>query len=323
MPSPTSITERLPAFMRQRLPLLLIALVVMGGTGVLIRSYLADRERQIEQRYRQKFKEFMTEKTPVVMATQDIPPDTVLKPSMFHEEEIPVSYVQPYSAGTINEVVGKRNVVPIAKGEQVTQTKLETLSGGGTLASKTPPGHRAITLAQEDALAGFIKPGDHVDLMWTLSLPQQAGGSQPVTMTLFQHVLVLAVGGEIVGGGAAVEGGRSSNAVTVALSPQESEFLFFAQGLGGKIHLALRPHTDKERVELPPTSTDSLLRLLLPHGPQVSQQPKGPLPPRQVEVFRGLQKEVVSIAQADAKVEQPIPPPGVASPPDEQSSNQQ
>lgn len=308
-----SLFDRLPQTTKQRLPLLLVALLVMGMTWVMINSYIGDRERELKRKYEQQLQAISTETTSVIVANQDIPADTILKPTMFQEQEIPVPYRQPYTVNSINDVVGQQALIDIKKGEQIMQTKLAKVGAGATLSGKTPPGHRAIAIPSGvfSSIPPMLKPGDYIDIMWTFPLPQQGGGSQLVTVTLFQRVLVLAIGADIGGRSKSAEESPASAAggITLALTPQESELMFFSQGMGGRLHLVLRPQTDKEIVQLPPTSTDTLLRLLLP---QAAQQPQAAATPaRNIEIFRGLRKEIITISpQVSA---QPLPSAASAS----------
>ena len=82
-------------------------------------------------------------------------------------------------------------------------------------------------------------------------------------------------------------------AVTLALSPQETELVLFAREQG-KLQLSLRPKADKAVVDLPPFSMNTLASLINP-----AAQQKAPEAPKQkeVEVFRGLKREVVVVSQ--------------------------
>lgn len=138
----------------------------------------------------------------------------------------------------------------------------------------------------------MIKPGDHIDVIATFDAPA-------ITITLFQDVLILAVGQEMVhsaisgrSGGAAA--GKTD--VTLALSPQEVQILTVAMK-AGQIIMTLRPQMERGEAvasvnlsNLPPViDFNTLLQLYIrrpPTKPQIN-----------VEVIRGLEKEFTPIPE--------------------------
>ncbi len=281
--------------MRERLIWLIVA-IITGLAGVaLVSQYIRQREQELEKRYA-GFRNTVK----VIVAKEDIQEETVLDASMLDQRAIPEPFVQPYATSDSNAVVGKLTAVQIAKGEQILTTKLGIPGSRKTLSAKMEPGKRAVTIGIDaiSGVGGFLRPGDRVDLLGVFTIPTPQG-SQALTVTLLQHVLVLAVGQEVVdqppsakahGAGA----GEGPMVVTLALSPQETEMVLFAREQG-KLQLSLRPKADKAVVDLPPFSMNTLAGLINP----ASNQPKAPEAPKQkeVEVFRGLKREVVIVPQ--------------------------
>lgn len=279
--------------MRQRLIWLLVA-VAAGMAGVaLVHHYLQQREREVEQRYAA----FRTA-LPVLVAARDIPEETVIDASMVEVRSIPEAFIQPYAISELNAVVGKVTVVPIAKGEQVLATKLEVPKSRQTLSAKLPPGKRAFTIGIDaiSGVGGFLRPGDRVDMLGIFTLPSPQG-AQALTVTLLQHVLLLAVGAEVIDQSATQarhkQESEGPRLVTLALSPQEAELVSFAREQG-KLLLSLRPKGEKGLLELPPFSMNTLVSLLSPAAAQQAQQPQAPAR-KEIEVYRGLNREVVSV----------------------------
>ena len=288
---------------RQRFIAIIVGVILGVLAWVMVSSRMAEQERQLKASRRQP----TVQTTDVVVAKADIPENTVLKPDMIATQPVPTEFVQPYAIIEPMQALGQQTSAPVAKGEQLLATKLMAPGAAGTLATKTPVGKRAVTLGMDPltAVGGFIRPGDHVDILWTVLIPVAQGQQpQPVTVTLFQDVQVLAVGGEMVDaeGRRGRSGGQEERgmSLTFALTPQETGLVLFAREQG-KIQLSLRPRTDTSTVQLPPASLDALFQAIMPQQanagaqPQQQEAPKGP---RHVEVFRGLTKETVEVPAA-------------------------
>ena len=162
-------------------------------------------------------------------------------------------------------------------------------------------GKRAITIAVESVtgVGGFVRPGDAVDVLWTLSLGQSSAeqGAQVVTWVLFQDVPVLAVGHEMVGRPSKTAEPANQYNVTLSLTPQDASFLLFAREQG-RIQLSLRPKTEEGApVQVAPANVNTLMEQVLGVPP-----PPPPPPTRQVEIYKGLQRDVVTVmAQPDGQ----------------------
>lgn len=248
----------------------------------------------------------------VVIASKDLQEGTTLEPSHVKMATIPERFVQPYAVRAPREVVGKVAAVPIAEGEQVLLNKLRRVEDtpvGSTLSSLMPKGRRAVTIAVDSltGVGGFVRPGDVVDLMWTLKLPPEAGqkDGQVITLTLFQDVPVLAIGGDMTGRraqpAASSEGSSKEPrefTVTAALTPQEIAFLLFAREQG-RIQLSLRPRLESGQVAVVPANINTLMQAAL--GMQQAQAPAPDARPavRNVEVYTGLKRNVVSLGEGE------------------------
>ena len=293
---------QLSATLRRRMPILFA--LVMGVVAVLfmnqwrenvVRQVAIERNR-LMQNYREPVK--------VLVLAKDLLPNTTLEEAHLELTDVPEKFIQPYAARTPRDVLGLVTAVPMAKGEQVLLNKLrrpDEAPTGSTLAGLTPEGKRAVTIGVDaiTGVGGFVRPGDEVDVLWMLKLPQAGGGppsDQVVMLTLLQKISVLAVGGQMVGRPAAVGENQQQaprdSTVTLALSPQETTFLLFAREQG-RIQLSLRPKQgEPQEVAVPPTNINTLLEAKL--GIKPSPPPK---PARQVEVYKGLKRDVVVMAE--------------------------
>jgi len=234
----------------------------------------------------------------VLVAAKDISRGTTIEYDMLAFKLMPINFIQPGVLQSKESAVGKTALGTIMAGEQVLATKLATPGTGLTLAGKTPPGKRAFTVSLDAAstVGGMVRPGDHVDVLAVFIQP-------PVTLTLFQDILVLAVGEAMVAEQKERAGWRekapssvAKGNITFALSPQEVQILTVAMQ-HGKINLTLRPRMESGEAlpqvdlsQLPPAIDLNTLFQIYIGG---MQEMAPPPPTSSVEVIRGLEKEDV------------------------------
>lgn len=285
---------------RRRLPIL-FALVMGTLAVVFMQQYLAGQHRLLAQE-RARLLQNYQDPIKVLVVSKDLPAGATLEAGLLELADVPEKFVQPYAARTPRDILGLVTAVPLAKGEQVLMNKLrrpDEAPTGSTLAGLTPEGKRAVTIGVDaiTGVGGFVRPGDEVDVLWTLKLPGAGEDGQIVMLTLFQKVTVLAVGGQMAGRPPVDESQQAPRdyTVTLALSPQETAFLLFAREQG-RIQLSLRPKKQGESQELavPPTNINTLLEAKL--GIKASPPPR---PARQVEVYKGLKRDVVVMAEEE------------------------
>lgn len=289
--------------LRQRVIVLIFAIVCgVAAVGLAIqwRNQQLRRVAELEKKLRENYRDPVE----VIVASKDLQNGTILDVSHLATAMVPEKFVQPYAVRNPAEVIGRIAVAPIAEGEQVLATKVrpaDEAPSGTTLSSLMPKGRRAVTITVDamTGVGGFVRPGDMVDVLWTVKQPpveQQEG--QMVTLTLFQDVPVLAVGPEAVGGRlsrsketASKEEAQPST-VTLALTPHETALLLYVREQG-RIQLSLRARADKgQQVEVPPASMSTLMQSVL--GKDAAPLPK---PPRTVEIYKGLERSVVNVDQ--------------------------
>ncbi len=286
--------------MRNRLPLIIGA--VLGVlTVVFVQMYIQQHEKILK---RQLLKG--QEPVPVLIAAKDVSRDTILKDDMVKMENRPAYAIQPHAIMDPGEAIGLVVLVPIYAGEQVTDSKLARPDTVEALSMKTPPGRRAVTIAVDNisGVGGLVKPGDFVDLLGTFALPNPGGDKAAVTVTLLQRIEVLAVGAKF--SAAAEEGNENASAgpannLTLALTPQQAQLILFAREAQGQLQLALRSRSDTNALtDLSPTTQETLLGVIL--GPKMLEMAKqAPVvkkaPEHTVEVYRGLEREVVVLPE--------------------------
>ena len=262
----------------------------------------------LQQDYRQRVRALMQERqrlladfqtpTEILVAAKDLPEGTALEAAHLKVASVPQKFVQPYAARSPGDVVGMVTAVPVAEGEQVLTNKVRRADEAPrtvTLSGIMPTGKRAVTIGVDaiSGVGGFVRPGDAVDVLWTVKLPGPA--QEVITLTLFQDVPVFAVGKDIKGRATQTAEPSPQYTVTLALTPQETSFLLFAREQG-RIQLSLRPQQESgaQAALTPATSATFNAFMESQLGLQTTAAVK---PPRQVEVYKGLKREVVMLSE--------------------------
>ncbi len=143
--------------------------------------------------------------------------------------------------------------------QQQASTAKQPLIQQTAFSLRTPPGKRAVTLRINSlyAVGGLVNPGDFVDIIAHLDLPDEDGevsakqkpANQRVTTVLFQNIQVLAVGTNFNPTGEVPPYELQQNAkslnVTLAVSPEEAGLLTFAEARG-TLQLSLRSPAETE-----------------------------------------------------------------------------
>ncbi len=141
-----------------------------------------------------------------------------------------------------------------------------------SLALKTPPGKRAVTISIQSlaAVGGLLNPGDFVDVIARLAMPdgtvndKGVKNKKRVTTVLFQGLEVLAVNTNLEEAGMYYDEQQSAPAVkvTLAVEPQEAGLLIFADK-NGKLEFALRSTEEAERQMLKTSTWQTLSDYIL------------------------------------------------------------
>ncbi len=253
----------------------------------------------------------MTMPVSVVVATRELPARTVIEPGMVSETTRPAAAVPANCAGSVQEVVGRVTLVPLATDEPVRRAAIAPQTASLGLAYVVPDGMRAVTVALDSVIgvAGFLKAGDHVDVLATFDLDGMSGTA--VTRTVLQDVELLAIGPEVVPeevgkplGERAARPKEQPNA-TLAVRPEDAERLTLAESKG-KLRLALRRSGDSAKLWLNGVSSGTLAGTRAAPRNDVIRRASdtrrsSPTPnvrPRvdSVETIRGTAKSTVSVS---------------------------
>lgn len=175
----------------------------------------------------------------VVIASSNIQPGAALDSTVLKAVAWPGGVVPPEAFTDPQKLNGRIVRQSIVTGEPILESKLAPQDSRGGLSSTILPGKRAITVRVNDVVgvAGFALPGSYVDIL--LSARDPAG--QPFSKVVLNRVKVLAVAQETASD---PNKPKVVNAVTLELTPEESEQLDLARTIGS-LSLVLRNELDQ------------------------------------------------------------------------------
>ncbi len=183
----------------------------------------------------------------VVVAVAPVPRGTTLTAEMVTTRDWPQAFVPEGALLQLDDAVGRTVWIPLVETDPITESKLATLGAGRGMAAMIPKGMRAVTIQTPNVatgVAGFILPGNKVDVLWTISQSSQndltGGGS---TVTLLQNVEILAVDQQIEVTKENLVDPRDLRSVTLMISPADASRLDLAQNKG-TLRLSLRNPED-------------------------------------------------------------------------------
>ena len=310
--------------------LLVVALVLAGGTTMMARVWLAS-QRAVKQEAAP-----IAVPTPaksVLIAKNSIERGQILKPSDFAWEQWPEGGLDKNyillgtrTPETYSGWVAKQ---PISAGEPLTEAKIVAPGNRGFLAAVLRPGMRAVSVpvSVTSGISGFVFPGDMVDLIVTYSVQdrpipgQQAAGpllDHKISETVLRDIRVIAIDQKLESkpGEATV-----AKTATFEVTPKQSEIIALANEMG-KLSLSLRslvPGPDELKQEVadksppasspPPSSSeaptppnsetytvDSDISPLL-HSPGGPHGAQGSIDGDRVTILRGGQSTATSAVQ--------------------------
>lgn len=226
------------------------------------------------------------ESVPVAVAVTDLKWGIELSREMikmvpFFKESLPVGYF-----GDVDALVGRVLISPVGEKEPIMESKLapDSVTVGG-VAAVVKPGKRAVAVKGDKVigLSGLIRPGDHVDVLVTLTHPKT---KSEVTKLVLEDILVLATGAQIQKEESNGKGEQTSpfDVYALEVTPEEGEKLALAAAKG-KLQFALRNATDKDSVRTTGATIPKALSSLRPETPE-EVKPDGAKPKSKRKVRR-------------------------------------
>jgi pilus assembly protein CpaB len=230
--------------MRARtLVLFAIALILAGGTALLVRSWLAQRAATVAAAPPPPppapSKSVLVARAAIARGQLLKPADLAWQP--WPEAEANKAYIL---SGTkkIEDFAGWVARAPLVAGEPVIEAKIVSPGDRGFLAAVLAPGMRAVSVpvTATSGISGFVFPGDRVDVLITHPLPAKGPGGDiqhKAAETVLHDVRVIAIDQKLDGkpGDAMI-----AHNATFEVTPKQSEIVALATEIG-KLSLSLRP----------------------------------------------------------------------------------
>lgn len=270
----------------------LSGLILAGGSAYVARDMMAnpapDRAASIQAASEQAF-------GTVIVAIADIGFGQEITAEALSAQSWPLDAVPAGAFVSLESVLGEGGTQPrsarrpIAAGELLLESKLSGFGEKVTILQSLTAGHRAMTI-QVDAVsgvAGFVKPGDFVDIVLT----ETSSGDLRVR-TIMQKVRVIGVDqtyGETAGSSQGVAG-----TITVEVTPENGQKLALAQR-AGSLSLTLRSEGGEDTAPLPAMSLNDLLGIEEPAEPEEPAATVIAEPRRTVTIRRGSEAEIVEL----------------------------
>jgi pilus assembly protein CpaB len=223
----------------------------------------------------------------VVVAKQEIPPRTLIRPEMITVRDRPEDSVDSDASTNLGAVVGQIAIIDIPAGSSLSASKIGRLDTGG-LTMRVPVGQRAMSIALDPVkgVADLLQAGDHVDV---IAVTQPHGSTEiPRVATILRNKVVLAMGSSMQAAtGGASAGSSIAGAVgpapevavqtaTLAVLPHEAAILALAD-LNATLRLTLRSQHESNH----PEAADAFV-LSAPAAPVITAAPPAAIVARPV-----------------------------------------
>lgn len=275
--------------------LVAIAAVVLAGAAAYLSYEYAHKADTRAQKNVQR--------VDVLVAKSDISKGTsaadALNGGLIGTKQVPRSILPPTAVANASDLTDKISFSAIAKGQFIVGDSFVKPADVGGFSANVPKGHQAITISVDAShgVAGFITPGDRVNVLYSGPISLQRDGvpsaeSARVSAFLVPSVRVLAVGQTTAGtapAGSASTGlttsdqaagapkssstaasGANSGLITLDVTPRQAEQI--AQGVAmGSFYLTLdAPGLDPSKFA-PPAEIVETWNLFDQHLPVLDQ----------------------------------------------------
>jgi len=231
--------------MKRYRPLAFFAVALLLG---LITSFLVFSWLQNEKNRLMAAPIPLSRNVPVLVSNADLSWGTKLTPEMLQLQEFPSGAIPEGHFTSLEAIKDRVLLIDLKRSELLLESKLAPLgTTSGGVAAVTDIDKRAMSVKVDDVIgvAGFIKPGDRVDVMVTI---EPEGGKQTNMMSkmILENVKVLATGTQMERKGKDEEP-KPVQVITVEVNVEEAEKLALAS-TQGRLRLALRNPLNKEHV---------------------------------------------------------------------------
>jgi len=226
----------------------------------------------------------------VVIASRAVEVRSMLTPEDVELNELPVDALPEGAVQELEEAVGKITLVDLHAGEVILVQRLvdpNVITGDGRLALVVADDAVLMAFPAQDLMSkvGVLKPGDHVDLLFSLDFPvnrgiaallgsgetegtergststtrQTSGANQEeqATFNVLQNVTIAAiVAGRTPTGGSET---RAPEAVLFTVAPQDALILKYVKDAGGILDMVLRAPGFEGPFSIDPVDVDYII----------------------------------------------------------------
>ncbi|PHS11680.1 MAG: Flp pilus assembly protein CpaB [Blastopirellula sp.] len=291
--------------MTMRTTLVLILALVCGISAAVGSSFFLGPKEVVKE----------AEVTEILVAAVEIKRGTQLQPEFVKKQAWPTALVPEGALLTYEQLESRIAFTSFVVGEPLLESRIAEGTFGA--ASLVTPGMRAFTIATPSAtsgVAGFVMPGNRVDVLLTMKQDDNEAIGGSGTWTLLQNVEILAADTRLESDGKSNAGKLTS--VTLHVTPDKAIKLTLAATLG-TLTLTLRNDGDNEIAEIDPVTAKDLRNLQeamlgivatpVVETPEPIEEPK-PLPepvekpimlakkqPAQILIKRGHESSIITI----------------------------
>ncbi len=249
----------------------------------------------------------------IVVAVAEVPRGSMITAEAVTARQYPRDLVPAGVVSRVEDAVGRAALSPIVRDEPLIEGKLAPKGAGRGLASLIKKGMRAITVQTPNVatgVAGFIVPGNRVDVLMTFNETGASTAASAAAITLLEDVEILAVDQNVDAPAENKVDAAQMRSVTLSVTPDQATKLTLGQNRG-TIHLSLRNSTDETHKASRPASMDDLSggaswdqrlkgvitelnrnqasRRMAGPAPPPPPAPSGP-PPRVIRTFKGTRE---------------------------------
>ena len=210
---------------------------------------------------------------PVVVAAQAVKVRSPLTEKDVVIRRMPVNAVPEGALRDVRSAVGKVITTDLYPGEAIVQQRLadpNSKSGDGRMALMVAANEVLMAFPASDLMSkvGMLKPGDHVDMFFSLKFPSNRGlgvagaGAKDDEMATFNALPNVVLSAIVAGNAPAAASGSqpSPQAILLAVSPQDALVLKYVKDAGGSLDMVLRAPGAEQPIATEPVDVDYLIR---------------------------------------------------------------
>jgi len=223
----------------------------------------------------------------VVVAKAELAWGTKLTPEMVQVVHYPAGALPDGYYKKIEDLSDAVLLHDVKTNEPILRSRLASGKDVGVgVAAVTDPGKRAMSVKVDEVIgvSGFIKPGDHVDVMVTIEPDSKS--QNPIAKLILENVKVLAAGMQYEKNGAEKDP-KPVQVMTLEVEIEEAEKLALAS-TQGKLRLALRNPLNAEKVLTKGANVAALLASFRPKETKKEAEPEF-----HVEIIKGGDRKQV------------------------------